>query len=157
MSVTVPSFRGGYPEFADQTRYPNGMVAHYLAFALKMMDADRWGELIDEGTMLFTAHHCTLRRRAMDQADNGDAPGGASGPVNSRSVDKVSVGFDTGAGTIEGGAQWNLTVYGIEFLQMMKLVGAGPIQVGAEFCADPLGSAFAWPGPPQSLFPNGSG
>lgn len=158
MTVTAASFRQTYPEFADVVRYPASQVAYYLALAGKMIDnGARWGDLEDDGRMLFIAHHVVLERKAMEAADQGNVPGVSVGVVNSKSVDKVSVGYDTSAGTVKDAGHWNLTVYGIRLKQLMDMMGAGPIAVGVSAgCLGPNSSSTAWPGPWQSLFPNPS-
>lgn len=155
--ITVPSFRANYLEFNDQSRFPNSMVQYYLTLSTKLINNPaRWAEIEDDGRMLFIAHHVVLERKALDEANQGNVPGTASGPVNSRSVDKVSVGYDTAAGTIPGAGHWNLTQYGIRLKQLFDMIGAGPVQVGAESCGPGLSGA-AWQGPPVYNFPNPSG
>lgn len=104
--------------------------------------------------MLFIAHHAVLERKALDAAAQpGGVPGVSTGVINSKSVDKVSVGYDTAAGTEEGAGHWNLTVYGIRLKSLFNMMGAGPVQVGIGCPAGP----GAWPGPSSSYFPNDSG
>lgn len=157
MSFTTPVFRNRYPEFADLSLYPASTVDYYLGLSEKLINNPaRWGDVEDDGRMLFVAHHLVLERRALNDAAKGNVPGMASGPVNSRSVDKVSVGYDTQAGTIPGAGHWNLTQYGIRLKMLFDIVGAGPVQVGVDSCL-PANTGLAWPGPSQSMFPNGSG
>lgn len=157
MAVTVPSFRAAFLEFNDQTKFPNSMVQYYLTLSTKLINnPQRWAEIEDDGRMLFIAHHCVLERRALDAANRANIPGLMTGPVNSRSVDKVSVGYDTNAGIIPGAGHWNLTEYGVRLKGLFDIIGAGPIQVGAFSCLDPLSSAQAWQGPPLYNFPNDS-
>lgn len=156
MSVSVTSFRGVYLEFAEQARYPNSMVSYYLLLSTKLINnPQRWGEVEDDGRMLFIAHHLVLERRALDAANKGGLPGVATGPVNSRHVDKVSVGYDTTAGTIPGAGHWNLTEYGIRLKGLFDIIGAGPIQVGVDSCL-PANTGPAWQGPPFYNWPNPS-
>lgn len=149
VSVTHASFRGDFPVFADAARYPEPSISFWLGLARKLLRADRWDDLIDIGAELFVAHNLVLERRAQDLADNGGVPGLTTGPINSQSVDKASVGYDTGAGIELDAGHWNNTIYGTRFIHLARLVGAGPVQVGVSQCGtDPLSSQNAWCGPP---------
>lgn len=159
MTVTVATFRQTFPEFAEGPAYPNAMVGTYITLAGHMLNNPaRWGaELQDYGRMLFVAHHCVLERRALDAVAAGGPPGMSRGIINSESVDKVSVGYDTQGGSEEGAGHWNLTEYGIRLKSMMNMMGAGAVQLGGvPRGVGPLNSANAWAGPPQYNFPNDS-
>ncbi len=145
MTITVAQFRADYPEFNSSTLYPNSQVEYYLALAVKLLPADRWTTLLDTATELYVAHHIAMEAKAQVESTSGVIPGEVTGPVSSKSVDKVSVGYDTGAAAEEKGGHWNLTVYGIRFLRLAKIFGAGPLQVGIGMV--PYGSGAAWPGP----------
>lgn len=157
MAVTTASFRANFLEFGDLGRFPDWMINYYVGLSSKLINNPaRWGELEDDGRMLFIAHHCVLERKALDAAEAGGVPGVSTGVINSKSVDKVSVGYDTTAGTEPGAGHWNLTVYGIRLQSLFNMIGAGPVQVGVG--CSPAGSAFGpgWPGPFGSTFPNDS-
>jgi len=145
MTITVPQFRADYPEFNSSTDYPNSQIEYYLALAEKLLPADRWGNVLDNAVELYVAHHIAMEARAQAEAASGVVPGQTTGPISSKSVDKVSVGFDTSSATEEKGGHWNLTIYGTRFLRLAKLFGAGPLQVGIGMV--PYGSGAAWPGP----------
>lgn len=129
MTVTPASFRGDFPEFADTTKFPDASIAFWLNVAGLQLNATRWGTMLDYGTELFVAHNVTLQARNAKVAATGGIAGQVTGPVASESVGPVSVGYDTGAATIDGGGAWNLTTYGILLLQMAEMIGAG----GAQF------------------------
>lgn len=124
-----PTFRADFPEFASTSAYPAGTVAFYLGIAGAMLNADRWGALLDYGTALFIAHHLALSARDQNTVAAGGVPGTVSGPLASKSVDKVASSYDTGAVSLTDGGFWNLTSYGIRFLQTARLIGAGGIQL----------------------------
>lgn len=111
----------------------------------------------DYGLELMVAHNLVLERRAQDENSKGNVPGWGRGLINNASVDKASVGYDTANVIEEGAGHWNLTTYGTRFYRMLNMVGAGPFQVINQTDLNPLGSMFAWPGPPFSTFPNPSG
>lgn len=158
MTATVASFRTNFPAFADGTRFPNSMIQYNLDLSLKFINAARWGTVADDGSYLFAAHQCVLERKSMDEADAGLAPGQSTGMINNKSVDKVSIGYDTQGGAEADAGHWNLTTYGTRFIRMARMMGMGGIQIGVGNCSsDPLSSQNAWSGPPFSNFPNPSG
>lgn len=164
MTVTEATFRADLPEFADAAAYPPSAVAYWLGMAALMLNARRWGDgavvavsppttKYDFGTEMFVAHNLVLERQATVAASKGALPGLMTGPVNSKSVGPVSIGYDSQAGIEDGASHWNLTVYGVRFIRLARFVGAGPIQVGVGM--RPALSGPAWPGPYP--YPWGSG
>lgn len=143
--ITPQQLRYNFPEFASTTVYLDSQISFWLGLAYLMLNANRWGSILDTGAQLFAAHHLTLEARDKAAADNGGIPGQNTGPVSSKSVDKVSISYDTGASIDAEAGHWNLTTYGTRFRQLMKLFGAGPVQIGVGQ-VDPL-SGLAWPGP----------
>lgn len=143
--VTPAVFKGHYPEFLCPETYPVPQVQFWLDTAYSMLNANRWGRQLDMAAELYAAHNLALEARAQKTAENGGIPGEATGVLNSKSVDKVSAGYDTSTATEQGAGHWNLTVYGTRFIRLAKMFGAGPIQVGIG--AVPPGSGLAWPGP----------
>jgi hypothetical protein len=65
--------------------------------------------------------------------------------LNSKSVDKVSAGYDTASVAEEFGGNWNLTTYGQRLYRLMQQFGAGPLQIGAGPGCAPVYNT--WPGP----------
>ena len=128
MSVTASTFRTNFPEFANTTTFPDAMVNFWLGLAAKMHDPDRWGDSLDYGVCLFVAHNVALQSKNAKAAASGSV-GGSSGVLASKSVDKVSVSYDTGSATVAGGGAWNLTTYGVQWLQLAKLFGSGGMQL----------------------------
>lgn len=129
MTVTPATFRTAFPEFADASAYPDATITTWIGFASKLLSVDRWSELLDLGTSLFVAHNLILATRDIAATSRGGAAGSGSGVVASKSVDKVSVSYDTGAATISGAGAWNLTTYGVRYLQLARMVGAGAVQI----------------------------
>jgi len=155
MTVTIASFRSSYPEFADITEFPDPQLTYWLGFAQLSLDAGRWGTWLDMGTSLWMAHNLTLEARAIMEAANGNNPGITTGAINSKSADKVSVGFDTGASTEENGGHWNTTIYGTRYLRMARQIGAGPVQIGIG-CSPVNNDGTTYAGPWFANFPNPS-
>lgn len=120
------SFRAAFPEFADPDIYPDPQVQTYLDIGT-MLAGPRWGGLRQTGAHLVCAHMLALSRHAALRAGagGGAAPGISTGLLTSKSVSKVSVGYDVGSTGIDGGGPWNYTTYGGQYLWLMKLVGTG--------------------------------
>lgn len=145
MAVSVQQFRADFPEFSSTSMFPSSGIQFWLNFAYRMINASRFMNETDLGAELFTAHFVSLESRNALESKGGGIPGSTvGGPVANKSVDKVSISYDTGAGTEIGAGHWNLTNYGIRFRYMTNLFGAGPIQVGA-YGGD-IGT-IAWSGP----------
>ena len=152
--MTAASFRSNYPEFGSLSAYPASAVTYWLTLAGKLLNAPRWQDLIDVGTELFVAHNLALEAKAQAEAQNGSPPGGQVGPISNKSVDKVSVAYDVAVGVDADSSHWNLTIYGTRFINLAKMMGAGPVQVGIG--CTPFGAGSAWSGPPWYNFPNPS-
>lgn len=108
--------------------------------------------LLDIGVELFTAHHLVLEYQAGQEAAVGAPPGRSKGPISGTSAVGASVSYDTGSGLNPGDGHWNLTTYGTRFLEMLRLVGVGPIQVGVGRApigtpGAGYGAGGAWAGP----------
>lgn len=153
--VTVAKFRADLPEFADTSVYPDSILGFWLTFASQMTDEGRWGELAEVGQVMFSAHHVVLERQAMMTAAVGGVPGLEVGIVNNKSVDKVSVGYDTQGGQELDAGHWNQTIYGRRYIHLARMIGGGPVQIGIG-CAPVGSSAGAWAGPWPWNFPNPS-
>jgi hypothetical protein len=147
--ITTDQFRADFPEFSSTVTYPNSVLQFWLTFAYRMVNADRFASSLDVGAELFTAHFIVLEARSMLESASGGIPGQTVGVISNKSVDKVSIGYDTGAGTEAGAGHWNLTIYGTRFIWMCNMFGAGPLQFGQGFA--PPESGLAWPGPINAL------
>jgi hypothetical protein len=149
MTVTAASFRGAFPAFANMATYTDPQVNFWITFALHFLNADRWADTIDYGVMLFVAHNLSLEFNANQSAKRGQNPGFVTGPVTSGSVDKVSYSRDVTSAMEDKAGHWNLSVYGLRYIRLAKMMGAGPVQVGAPSPNDPAQWYYngAWPGP----------
>ena len=153
--MTISGFRTAYPEFTDTGRFPNGTVQYWLNTAYLMLNAGRWGRQLDIAAALYCAHNLVLEARAVADTAVGGLPGTNIGPISSKSVDKVSVSNDVNVATEEGAGHWNMTIYGTRLHRLIKLFGAGPIQLGIG-CVPPL-SGPGWSGPDCSPGPTNFG
>lgn len=127
--MDAATFRQDFPEFSDQLIYPDSQVDFYLRVAEKLLPECRWGEMLPYAIELFVAHHLAIGRQNDLASSVGAIPGAVKGPTTSKAVDKVSVGYDAGSVALEDGGFWNLTTYGIRFLQLARLFGAGGVQL----------------------------
>lgn len=144
--ILPAQFRTSFPAFANATNFPDDAITFWLTLAYALFPADRWGDILDFGVQLYAAHNLSLEFMANKQAANGGVPGAASGMLNSKSIDKVSAGYDTASVAEEFAGNYNLTTYGMRLWRLIQQFGAGPIQVGAgPGCAPP--SQIAWYGP----------
>jgi hypothetical protein len=123
------SFRSAFPEFGNPSLYPDSMVTAWITVATSLVNADRWMELTDLGIQLVTAHHLALSARDQNAAAVGGVPGLMTGPTASKSVDKVSTSYDTGAASLDGAGFWALTSYGTRYLSLARMMGAGGLQI----------------------------
>lgn len=127
--MTPAQFRADFPEFADTAKYSDASVEFWLIVSASLVNPERWGVLTDQGVELCTAHHLVLAARDQASAIIGGIPGQVNGPQSSKAVDKVSASYDTGAATIDDAGMWNLTTYGVRYLTLARMMGAGGMQL----------------------------
>ncbi|KAF1069148.1 MAG: hypothetical protein GAK45_01169 [Pseudomonas citronellolis] len=127
--MDAAKFRQDFSEFVDPDKYPDSVVNFWLSLASVTLPADRWCDYLDAGIELFTAHNLALAAGNQATAAVGGTPGQVKGPLTAKAVDKVSAGYDSGAATLEDGGFFNLTTYGIQFLQLARMIGSGGIQL----------------------------
>lgn len=146
MTIDAAQFRADFPAFADTTVYPDTAFDFWYAIALRLMNAQLWAGLLNVGSELFVAHQLALEARAEAAAAAGGIPGESVGPLNSKSVDKVSMGYDTSAGIEPDAGHWNLTIYGTRYIRLVRMIGMGCVQIGAYGDENSSGIS-AWTGP----------
>jgi hypothetical protein len=143
--ITAASFRQDYSEFASVSLYPNSGVNYWIQVAALLLRVQRWGNgsaapavpastMYDVASELFVAHNLAIEKQAQDAARRGGTPGVSTGPVTSKSVGPVSIGYASSEALEADGGYWNLTTYGTRLLRLMGYFGAGPVQVGP--CCD---------------------
>lgn len=149
--TTADDFRAAFTAFGDKDAFPSPEIEFWRTLGLKLHDATRWGDFLDEGVMLFVAHNVSLEFNARTAADSGQNPGQVVGALTSASVDKVSYSRDAASAMDPKNGHWNLSSYGIRWKWLQNIVGAGPVQIGVP---SPGGnySASAWPGPYPNLW-----
>jgi Protein of unknown function (DUF4054) len=144
MSVTPPILRTTFPAFADVVAYPDPQIQFWIDLAAYLHDPGRWGELLDYGVQLFVAHNLTLEISNTRAGQVGAVPGQVTGAVTSGSVDKVSYSRDPGAAMDPASGHWNLSTYGLRYVRLIRMVGAGPVHVGAPSIDDLAALGASW-------------
>lgn len=126
--MTPAQFRIDFPEFADPSKYPDSLITYWLAVAANLVNLTQWGNLSNLAQELVTAHFVVLAARDQATASAQGIPGVVSGPQTAKAVGSISASYDTAASTLMGGASWNMTSYGIRFINLSRLIGAGGLQ-----------------------------
>lgn len=131
MIITPTILRMNFPEFADTATYTDTQIQFWLTLSASFLSPCVWVDenILDFATQLFAMHYLALFQKNLQAAAVGGIPGGASGVVSSKTVDKVSVAYNTTIATLEGGGQWNLTTYGVQLLQLARMFGMGAYQL----------------------------
>ncbi|SRR5258708_36069694 len=127
--MDIATFRADFPEFGSAPNFPDAGVTFWLTLGGKLLDPCRWGNLLDQGLELFVAHNLVLERQAQKSAATGAAPGVPTGPVSAKGVDKVNISYDTTAAMEPDAGHWNLTIYGVRYVRLVNMVGAGGMQL----------------------------
>jgi len=147
-TITDPAtFRSHFPEFADETTYPDARVQLFIDTGSVMFNPYRWGYYLPLGVELFTAHMLSLGQYAALRASAGagaTAPGVAAGLISSKSVSKVSVSFDFSSTAMDGAGPWNYTIYGQQLYWWMQVIGTGGVEILALTSGLVEGQMLGW-------------
>lgn len=127
--MDAAQFRADFPEFSDTTTYPDSAVNLWLILGEKTLAPDRWCDYLDLGLELFIAHNLAVAAGNQLASSVGGAPGQVKGPTTGKSVDKVSVSYGANLVGLNNAGFFNLTTYGIQYLQLARMVGTGGIQL----------------------------
>lgn len=127
--LSESSFRESMPMFEDVSLYPSAQFSFYLTMGKKLLPESRWDDLLDEGLTFYVAHYLTLYQRSMLASDVGSDAGQVVGNETSKSVDSVSYSVDVSSISLTDAGHWNQTTFGIQFLQLARMIGAGGIQL----------------------------
>lgn len=126
-ALTVAQFREMFPVLTEAL-FPDTAVQIRLTMASEFFSSNRWGDgdIRDYAMGLYCAHYLTAYG---SQAECGGSQGSAMGVVSSKSVDGASVSFDTSSTTWSDAGFWNATPYGRELFFLMRIYGAGAVQL----------------------------
>lgn len=131
--MDIAQFRLDFPEFADVSCFPNAMITLWSSIGEKRISQDVWDDLWLHGVQLFTAHNIVLASKNLKDANRGAQIGvGVNGVVSSKSVGDASISYDNSAATVSmdpKDGHWNMTVYGRQYIDLVRLMGTGCIQL----------------------------
>ncbi len=128
--MLTPSLLRQYrPEFADATIFQDRAIQRLIDRAYRLLDENRWRDILDDGVEAWVCHHLALAREAALAVADGGAPGEVRGMITSESVDKVSAGYDTGSIAIADAGPYNRTSYGQEYWQLASAISIGGFQL----------------------------
>ena len=125
------TFRSHFPPFANTATYPDASVQFFLNLGA-VLCGPRWCELRQAGVELVCAHFLALQQYNAQRSAGGvgaAVPGMGTGLLQSKSVSKVSVGYNLDVTAIEGGGPWNYTMYGQQYLWFLDFVGMGAFEM----------------------------
>jgi len=130
-TLTAQQFRAEFPAF-DTGKYTNESITFWINQAINnpngpIIDPCRWGQFYDLGIRLWIAHNLTIYGD-VEHRERVGSGGLATGLISNRSVGPGSVGYDVRAGFEDNAGNYNLTIYGQQFLRYLRMAGAGPIQ-----------------------------
>ena len=132
---TATDFRVRFPQFANETAFPDAMIAGYITFAMKQCDPCEWDDLWREGVLYLAAHYLTMDAGASAQGISGGMDVSAGGISSiSKSVGGVSASISRGGGAAaaagtSGSGDLNLTTYGQIYSRMVGTIGARVWQI----------------------------
>jgi len=129
MTLSVPEFRNLMPEFASSADYADVVVTQYLAIGYQLVNPDAWQESTDFGASLIAAHFLTLARRDQQIAEKGGAPGTQTGAITAKGVGGANISYNTALTAVANAGAWNATRYGQQYATLVKLYGAGVLQL----------------------------
>ena len=125
--LSVDDFRSRNPAFTASL-YPDSQVEARLVLASKFFSLEGFPDedLLRHVVALYVAHYLTIGGSTEANAMGG---GANPNPFASKSVDGVSVSYDTSSAIETNAGFWNATAFGRELWQLMKIFGAGARQI----------------------------
>ena len=127
----LEDFYAIYPQFQGLDELPDMIVQMYIDFANEVVNIERWGKQWKLGMCLFVAHFCSVY--LMSFVENNSeaaaviAAGQSKGLISSKSVGDVSVSYDFSLAmqNVDTWGQFNLTLFGNQFVSIAKLNSKG--------------------------------
>ncbi len=123
------TFRAAFPEFTSTARFPDAMLDFWATLAERQLPDAVWTTLKTTAVQLYVAHEITLASQNVSVSTAGGVPGQSGGIAQSKAVGSVNVSYDTQSISETGAGWWNLTNYGKQLYRLIKLFGAGCIQL----------------------------
>jgi len=125
----IGAFIEEFPEFADTTLYPTAQIEFWVGFATLQVRQEIWKKAWSTGVSLYVAHQLVLYAQNRRSAAVGGIPGQSGGIANNKTVGSATVAYDTASTSLTDAGFWNLTNYGKQFFQLVKIFGAGVRQL----------------------------
>ena len=116
--MITSDFLQTFPEFNDPELYPPSRIDFWISIGEQLVNPNRWKKLTNQGISLYVAHQLML--------DN--MHGRTQGIQSSKAVDGVSVGYNLNDITKADWTHFNLTKYGLQYIQLANMMGMGPLQ-----------------------------
>lgn len=129
MDFDIGKFRTNFPEFASLVIYPTSQIEFWAGFAAQQVRPCIWKSSWNMGVSLYVAHEITIAAQNAKAASIGGVPGVSGGVANTKTVGGVTVGYDATTTTEKDAGYWNLTLYGRQFYRLVRIFGAGVIQL----------------------------
>lgn len=129
MAMDQVAFRESFPEFTDESKYTEAMLTFWSSIGEKLLNEERWGDLLTHGLYLFVAHNIVLHAADIATSDKGKLPGQSLGIASSKSIGGANVTYDLGAFSLRDAGNYNMTKYGRDFWSLMNIIGMGGAQV----------------------------
>lgn len=126
-SLSLEDFRARFPEI-DAEQYPDAAVEVRLLLADRFFSPKLWPDAVVRNHVmgLYAAHFLAA---SGSKAAGGGGGAAFNGLISSKSADGVSVSYDTASTQQQGAGFWNATAYGRELYQLMRVFGAGAVQL----------------------------
>lgn len=120
MALTVADFRIRFPEFADDTTYPDARIQLFLDDATTCVNETCWGNKYEMGVCYLAAHNLWIGSQTSTTGGNASFGGPLqSATTGPKSYTRGSFSFGT------EDAQLASTPYGQKYLELRALVRPG--------------------------------
>ncbi len=115
MAVTVTTFRTRFPEFSDDTAFPDARIQLFIDDAKEDFDGTKLREVISDRITEYLAAHYLAVGTSSEQGDASNA-----GPVASKSEGELSVSYAVTAASVGSDAYYQSTIYGQQYLTLLR-------------------------------------
>lgn len=115
MIISIEEFLQMFPEFNNLDLYPQSRIRFWLEFSTQLVNEARWGSLTKYGICFLAAHQLFI----------SNLEGQVLGPSTSQSGEGLSESY--GSLINDDWSHYNLSTYGVQYMQLVKVIGAGPI------------------------------
>ena len=121
----VITFLSVFPEFKRLATETPAAAQFWITQAGGQLALGRLGANADLAVYLYTAHNLVLNAQDVADTENGALPGDTLGPTASKSVDGLSISYDSGSISMAGAGAYNATSYGQRLWKMLQAASLG--------------------------------